>query len=71
MKLAFSREAAHQGLHYYHGRCRLGGYGRRQAGWNAGLHGWQAEDQGQHDAGAEAAVHLGGCQVSLGPCEAS
>ena len=28
---------------------------------DAGLHGWQAEDQGQHDAGPEVAVHFGGC----------
>ena len=52
-----------QGLHHHYGRCGLGGHGGRQAGWNAGLHGWQAEDQGQHDAGPEVAVHFGGCEV--------
>ena len=50
-----------QGLHHHYGRCGLGVHGGRQAGWNAGLHGWQAEDQGQHDAGPEVAVHFGGC----------
>ena len=58
-----SFRVTNRGLHHYHGGCGLGVHGRRQAGWYAGFHGRQAEDQGQHDAGPKASIHSGGCQV--------
>ena len=59
-----SFRVTNRGLHHYHGGCGLGVHGRRQAGWYAGFHGRQVEDQGQHDAGPKASIHSGGCQVS-------